>query len=156
MSILVNLELKIPPPIVAAISAFLMWKMSHLSSMFSYDIGYKLEVCILIAMLGLLVDILAISRFMKAKTTVNPLKPGSASRLVKTGIYKYSRNPMYVGNFIILIAWGIWLGVPANISLLFVYVIYLTRFQIKPEEQALEATFKDEYRCYKEQVRRWI
>jgi protein-S-isoprenylcysteine O-methyltransferase Ste14 len=128
----------------------------HLTTIFSYDIGYKLEICSVVAIVGLLIDILALSAFMKAKTTINPLKPETATLLVNTGIYKFSRNPMYVGNFIFLLAWGIWLGVPANIALLSVYELYMTRFQIQPEEKALENIFNGDYQHYKEQVRRWV
>lgn len=151
-----NLELKIPPPLVAAITAFLMWQASGMHIISKFDFQYQLEISLAIAGLGLLVDFLALFAFLKAKTTVNPLKPEGASQLVNSGIYKYSRNPMYVGNFILLIAWGVWLGVPANIATLSVYELYMTRFQIKPEEQILEGLFQNEYRRYKEKVRRWV
>lgn len=133
-----------------------MWQASGLEIISKFDFEYQLEISLTIAGVGLLVDFLALCAFLKAKTTVNPLKPQSASQLVNSGIYKYSRNPMYVGNFILLIAWGVWLGVPANIATLSVYELYMTRFQIKPEEEILEGLFQNEYRRYKEKVRRWV
>ncbi|HIF17753.1 MAG TPA: isoprenylcysteine carboxylmethyltransferase family protein [Cycloclasticus sp.] len=150
------LELKIPPPVVAIISAGLMWLLTTKLGLFSVDIPNKLVLCGFLAGLGLLVDFVALWRFMKAKTTVNPIKPNNASALVTSGIYQYTRNPMYVGNFIFLTAYLIWLGSPYNVICLALYVLYMNEFQIQPEERVLQNMFGDEYRSFCSKVRRWI
>ncbi|MBQ0721815.1 MAG: isoprenylcysteine carboxylmethyltransferase family protein [Gammaproteobacteria bacterium] len=150
------LELKILPPVVALIAAGLMWLLSHYIEMPVVDFQYKLAICSLWVGLGLGVDFLAIWQFRRSKTTVNPLRPNNATSLVNAGIYQYTRNPMYLGNFMFLTAWLIWLGSPVNLVGLIFYVSYINQFQIKPEERALISLFGDSYSRYRKSVRRWI
>tara|TARA_R110002074_G_scaffold373069_3_gene548855 strand:+ start:8560 stop:9024 length:465 start_codon:yes stop_codon:yes gene_type:complete len=150
------LELKILPPVVALIAAGLMWLLSHYIEMPVVDFQYKLAICALWVGLGLGVDFLAIWQFWRSKTTVNPLRPNNTTSLVSAGIYQYTRNPMYLGNFIFLTAWLIWLGSPLNLLGLIFYVSYINQFQIKPEERALLSLFGDSYNRYCKSVRRWI
>ena len=87
---------------------------------------------------------------------MNPLKPDTSSSLVRSGICKLTRNPMYFEFLIVLIAWGMYL---ANaVALLFVpaFVVYMNRFQIEPEERALTSRFGEEFVAYKKRVRRWL
>ena len=151
-----TLELKVPPPLVAALAAFQMWGLSQVFLSPSFDLQYKLETAIFIAALGLLVDFFALFSFIAAKTTVNPLKPEHTSALVKTGVYQYTRNPMYVGNFIFLTAYLVWLGSPVNALCLVLYVLYMNVCQIQPEERVLQSMFGDEYVEYCQNVRRWV
>ncbi|MEM6937918.1 MAG: isoprenylcysteine carboxylmethyltransferase family protein, partial [Pseudomonadota bacterium] len=106
--------------------------------------------------LSLLLDGWAILAFRRARTTVNPLAPEKASAIVQAGPYRVTRNPMYLGMAIILLACVIGFGQPLNLVLLGLFIAYLTAFQIKPEERALEARFGDEYRRYRARVRRWL
>ncbi len=149
-------ELKVPPPVVALIAAGLMWFLAKDFSLPRYDIPQRAQVCTALVIVGFLVDLAALWRFLKVSTTVNPLRPQNASRLVTSGIYRFSRNPMYVGNFIFLVAWSVWLESPYAFAGLAVYVFYMNRFQIKPEERMLESLFGSEYVSFCEQVRRWI
>jgi protein-S-isoprenylcysteine O-methyltransferase Ste14 len=153
---LASLELKIPPPIVALLTAGLMWLVTNKLGLISFDINYKFAICGFLTGFGLLIDLDAIRQFHQAKTTVNPMKPNSASALVTTGVYQYTRNPMYVGNFLFLSAWLIWLSSPYNILCLALYVMHMNKFQIQPEEQALREIFGDEYTCFCNRVRRWF
>ena len=150
------LELKIPPPIVALITAALMWLLSITFGFINFDITHKVILCIFLAGLGLLLDLDALWRFIQAKTTVNPIQPTKASTLVTSGIYQHTRNPMYVGNFLFLTAWMIWLGSPLNMACLAFYVTYMNRFQIGPEERVLKDMFGEEYASFCSRVRRWI
>lgn len=95
-------------------------------------------------------------QFAIQSTSVNPHKPDHASSIVKTGVYRLSRNPMYLGMFIILLAAVLKIGHPPGLIVLPFYVWYMNRFQIIPEEKTMEEKFGDEYRSYKENVRRWI
>ena len=150
------LELKIPPPVVALIAAGLMWFLSSKIGVASVDVPYKTVLCSLLVGLGLVVDFSALWRFRQAKTTVNPVRPKNSSALVTTGIYQYTRNPMYVGNFIFLTAYLIWLGSPYNVFCLALYVLYMNKFQIKPEERVLLGMFDGEYADFCANVRRWV
>jgi len=151
-----SLERKIPPPVVALVMAAFMWLLASKLGTPAVEVPYKSMVCGVFVALGLLVDFAALWLFMQAKTTVNPIKPNNASSLVTSGIYQYTRNPMYVGNLIFLIAWLVWLGSPYGFICLVIYVAYMNQFQIKPEERALTTLFENEYSLFCSQVRRWI
>jgi len=105
---------------------------------------------------GLLFDIAGVIFFRRAKTTINPLTPKATTTLVTTGIYRISRNPMYVGFIFILWAWAIFLKAPFSLLGVGLYIIYIQHFQIKPEEKALEQHFGNDFITYKNNVRRWL
>ena len=153
---LASLERKIPPPVVALLMAGLMWLLVRKLGAPSAEIPYKAMVCAVFVTLGLWLDFAAVWLFRRAKTTVNPIRPNNASSLVTSGIYQYTRNPMYVGNLIFLLAWLVWLGSLFGFIGLVIYVAYMNQFQIKPEEKALTKLFNNEYRLFCSQVRRWI
>ncbi|MEO1475370.1 MAG: isoprenylcysteine carboxylmethyltransferase family protein, partial [Pseudomonadota bacterium] len=90
------------------------------------------------------------------RTTVNPLRPDKATHLVVTGLYRISRNPMYLGLAILLTGWGLYLGDAANLAVLAAFIGFITIFQIKPEEEILRSKFGDDYIDYCRRVRRWI
>src|SRR5687768_11909847 len=109
-----------------------------------------------LALLGATISILGVLSFRRAGTTVNPLKPGAASSLVRSGVYRVTRNPMYLGFLMLLLGWGIYLS--NALALLFVpmFVVYMNKFQIEPEERALTARFGQEFVVYSMRVRRWL
>ncbi|WP_043884715.1 methyltransferase family protein, partial [Vibrio antiquarius] len=92
----------------------------------------------------------------KVKTTVNPVKPDTASSVVRTGVFSFSRNPMYMALLLLIIAIGLWWQHLSVVLCSVVFVSYINRFQIKPEERVLERLFGEEYVDYKNHVRRWI
>jgi protein-S-isoprenylcysteine O-methyltransferase Ste14 len=98
----------------------------------------------------------AIRQFGAAETTVNPLKPDTASALVQTGIFGKTRNPMYLGLLVALCGWAIWLQSLSNVGVLVAFVIVIYEMQIKPEEAALRKLFGEDYERYCQKVRRWI
>jgi protein-S-isoprenylcysteine O-methyltransferase Ste14 len=105
---------------------------------------------------GLIVLLIAISAFIKLKTTINPLKPEAASSLVTTGIFRISRNPMYLGMLLLIISLWIKTGAVLGFILVAGFIAYLNYFQIFPEEQAMKGLFSDKYKTYCQQVRRWL
>ena len=107
-------------------------------------------------MIGVVLDLVALAHFLRAKTTVNPLRPDAASALVIAGVFRFTRNPMYLGMAILLAAWAIYLANIAALAVLPLFVLYMNRFQIAPEERALEARFGAEYSRYRARVRRWL
>lgn len=150
------MALKIPPPIQALLMALLMWLISKNSVFLAFDYSMIMPLVYGFVLLGIIVDGLAIVSFRKAKTTVNPLKPDTASFLVNEGVYRYTRNPMYVGMVLFLVAWCLYLGSLLNVLVIVFFVIYMTYFQIIPEERALEKIFGQAYADYKTKVRRWV
>ena len=102
------------------------------------------------------VGLSAVLGFRRAKTTVNPLKPEQASSLVVRGIYRWTRNPMYLAMLLVLAAWACIVANVAALAILPLFVLYLNRFQIGPEERALQARFGGEFEEYKRTVRRWL
>lgn len=145
------LEHRIPPPLVAIISAALMW----LAVRPIDPLGNRLWLALLVVLAGVAICLAGVASFRRARTTVNPLKPESASSLVVAGIYRHTRNPMYLGFAIILLGWCVLLGsVPALLGVA-AFVLYIGRFQIRPEERALRELFGSEFDAFCERVRRW-
>lgn len=150
------LENRIPPPAVALLCALMMWLAApYLPTIASGDaMRAGLAATFLIA--GIAVAVAGVVSFRVARTTVNPLRPDTASALVVRGIYRYSRNPMYLGIALALVAWAIWLARPGLLLGVLAFVLYMNRFQIVPEERAMEALFGEEFRRYRDRVRRWL
>jgi len=151
-----SLELKVPPPALALVIAVLMWLLSLLAPALAFTIPARILIAILLALAGLATAIAGVTTFARAKTTVNPTTPQKSSSLVSWGIYSVTRNPMYLGLLLELTAWAIVLSNPLPFLLLPVYMLYINRFQIVPEERALTALFGPEFAAYQSRVRRWI
>ena len=109
-----------------------------------------------VAAVGVSLDAVALFHFLRNRTTINPLKPESASALVTGGIYRLTRNPMYLGLATLLLAWAIYLGNLAALAGVPVFILYMNGFQVAAEERALEARFGAEYAAYRARVRRWL
>ena len=157
MSVIMNfLKLKIPPPIYALSIGFLMWLINQaLPLMDIIDQPWNRVGLAMILIAGTL-DLWSLFLFMKKKTTVNPMSPKNTSGLVVNGLYKISRNPMYVGMLIMLLGYAIWLGTLGPFILVPLFYLVITEMQIKPEEKILESKFGQEYLEYKRKVKRWL
>ena len=105
---------------------------------------------------GLGFAVVALGLFKKAGTTYHPTVPGEATALVTSGVYQYTRNPMYVGMALVLFGIAIWYGSVLAFLLMLAFIGLVTAVQILPEEKALERLFGDEYRIYKHNVPRWL
>jgi protein-S-isoprenylcysteine O-methyltransferase Ste14 len=105
---------------------------------------------------GIALAAAALLRFRAARTTVNPLDPGKASQLVTGGVFRLSRNPMYLGLTLLLIGWALWLGSASPWVVPPLFVLVMTVAQIIPEEQALGRLFGEPYADYRRRVARWI
>jgi protein-S-isoprenylcysteine O-methyltransferase Ste14 len=151
-----TLELKIPPPAVALAIALLMWLTSILFGYIPIPLNYRLGAALAVLVIGQGISISGIVAFRRAKTTLNPLKPGNASALVTSGIYRFTRNPMYLGLLLTLLGWLAFIASPPALVFLFLYVVYINRFQIEPEERILSSLFGEDYEAYKTRVRRWV
>ncbi len=151
-----SLELKIPPPVLALVIALLMWSASRLTvSTGVFGTTHVLLVTVL-AGIGLSLDLLALSIFIRLRTSINPMQPHVASSMVTSGVYRVSRNPMYLGLTFSLSAWAAYLWFVWAFLGPVLFIAYITRFQILPEEKALTAMFGEEYEAYMKKVRRWL
>lgn len=150
-----SLELKLPPPLVTVLVALLIYVGQKVSPL-ELSIALALPWALLPLGVSLLLAVMAVAHFFRAGTTVHPHCPEKSSCLVAHGIYRYSRNPMYLALLLILIAWSLYLGwllAPLGWVL---FVFWITRFQILPEERTLTRLFEDEYQAYCQRVRRWL
>ena len=150
------LELKVPPLVLVLVLAGVMWFAAMQLPSLAITLPWRYGLAVTISGVGILFIFAGVYAFQKAKTTVNPTKPSAASSVVTSGVYRLSRNPMYVGFLLGLIGWAIFLSHTLPFLLLPIYVAYMNRFQISPEERALSAKFGDEYETYKQAVRRWL
>lgn len=151
-----TLENRIPPPIVLALVASLMWLAApHLPHAHLANLSRFILAGGLIA-IGALPALLAFRQFARAKTTSNPIDIQAASSLVTTGIYARTRNPMYVSLTALLLGWSFILNSPWLILGPAAFALFITRFQIIPEEHALTAKFGQAYVSYKARAPRWL
>lgn len=150
------MELKVPPAFQVLFFGFLMWLIKKLTQHTHFDFEYQKELSWIVFSIGILLGLISIYSFRKARTSVDPLHPAKASNLVVRGLYKYTRNPMYLALLFVLLAFLIRLGSLYNFLVIALYILFITEFQIKPEETALTKLFGDQYLDYKSKVRRWI
>jgi len=150
------LELKIPPPAVALIFGVLMWLASKTVTPVELPLFVRVSVAVVIACAGLVFGVGGMRSFVRAKTTMNPVKPSATSSLVTVGVFRVTRNPMYLSLLLYLLAWSVYLSSWLAVLFLPVFVVYITQFQVKPEERTLSSLFGAEYIAYKERVRRWL
>ena len=150
------MKTKIPPPVILLTFGAAMWFVARSATLYFVSIPSAMAISIGIAVLGIVSAAAGVLEFSRARTTVNPHRVNDASALVTGGIYRRTRNPMYAGLFLVLLAWALWLGALANVVLLVLFVVAITELQIKPEEQALAKRFGEEYEAYCQRVRRWF
>jgi protein-S-isoprenylcysteine O-methyltransferase Ste14 len=152
-----KLELRVPPVVVVLAFAGAMWLVAKASGPSPVGVEVRAGLATLLALAGLALAVAGVREFRAARTTVNPLHPEQASAMVTAGIYQRSRNPMYLGMLCLLAAWAAWLGRLAPFILVLpAFVLYMNRFQIRPEERALEQRFGPAFGEYAARVRRWL
>jgi protein-S-isoprenylcysteine O-methyltransferase Ste14 len=133
-----------------------MWFAGRAVHGLDFDFPGRFTLIVVVLVAGILVGGIALSLFARARTTVNPLKPRESSALVTRGVYRWTRNPMYLGMLIVLVAWALlmanWLafiGLP-------LFIVFINRFQIGPEERVLRERFGAQFDDYCARVRRWL
>lgn len=149
-----SLELKLPPLAVLVLAAVAMWASPAIAALPRG--GISIAMSAVLALLGGAICVAGVLAFRDARTTVDPMHPSAATSLVERGIYRYSRNPMYLGFVIILLAWALFLGKLSAFASIPIFMAYLTVFQIKPEERALREQFANAFEEYASRVRRWL
>ena len=145
-----------PPAVVLAAFGALMWFVAIAVPALDLDFPARLEVMMGAIAAALIVGVAALAGFRRAHTTINPMTPQASSTLVTSGIYRVTRNPMYLAMLIVLAGWCYLVANGAALAMLPLFVIYLNRFQIQPEERALAARFGAGFEHYRASVRRWL
>jgi len=151
-----SLDHKIPPPVVGILVATATWGVSAIGPQFSIAPELRYAAVAVLAVAGVALDLLGLVAFRASRTTINPLKPERTSALVTRGVYRVTRNPMYVGMGLLLLAWAVYLSALLPFAGPAIFVVYITRFQIQPEERVLKGIFGVEYSTYTARVRRWL
>lgn len=150
------LEHRIPPPVVGATLATGMWFLAPVGPTIAMPDIVRYGVAGLLLLVALAFSLLGVRAFRVSRTTVNPLKPDQASALVTGGVYRVTRNPMYVGMAFVLLGWAVFLSAAWPFLGPLLFVLYITRFQIQPEERALARLFDGQFARYRARVRRWL
>jgi protein-S-isoprenylcysteine O-methyltransferase Ste14 len=148
--------MKLPPPAVAALLALLMWWLASRTPVLELTLELRAVTAVMLLFSGLGVALSGVVFFQRAETTVNPFTPEKTSTLVTSGIYRYSRNPMYLGMLLVLLAWAAWLAAPWTLVGPVVFMAWITRFQVLPEERVLQRHFGQPFEDYCRHVRRWL
>jgi len=147
---------RVPPVAVTLIVAALMWALSRSWPSCRYVLPGREFLTVALVLVAAAVGIAGLRAFHHARTTPNPLRPEKASALVTGGIYRHTRNPMYVALAIALLAWVVWLGHVLATFGVVAFIGWMDRLQIPAEERALRALFGDEFVHYCSEVRRWL
>ena len=150
------LENRIPPPLLTLAVGAAMWGISRMQPAITLNPSLKGAITSAVSLFGIVIGPAGILEFRRRKTTMNPVKIDQASQLVTTGIYRFTRNPMYVGLTALLTAWALWLAVPSTLLGPILFALFINRFQIIPEERVMKAQFGSAYDLYLRQVRRWL
>lgn len=151
-----NLSLRVPPAVIVLIIAALQWLAALVLPRWPGDFAWRTEVALVLLVCGIAIATFGVVTFRRARTSVNPMNPSLASSLVSNGIYRLSRNSMYLGFAIWLLAWSVLLGSLFSLFGVVVFVMWMNRFQIAPEEHALQRLFGETFERYRNEVRRWI
>ena len=150
------LELKIPPVALTVLFAALMWLLAVATPGYPLALLWRLAGFATLVVIGGAIGLASVRSFHRAQTTVNPMNPESTTSLVVSGVYGHSRNPMYLALLLLLLGWGWHLANVFSLLTALAFVPYMNRFQIGPEERALEGTYGAKFAAYRGQVRRWL
>jgi len=151
-----RLEHRIPPPFVFIAAGALMWLLAGMGAPLPFAAAWRLPLGLALIVLGAAAIGLGFAAFRRAHTTIDPVHIDSASALVIGGIFRHTRNPMYVGFTLGLLGWAFLLDSAWALAGPLTFVLFIRRFQIAPEERAMEARFGAAYLDYKKAVRRWV
>jgi protein-S-isoprenylcysteine O-methyltransferase Ste14 len=150
------LELKIPPPVVALLIGTAMWFASRAGPSLDVSLVGRSVVAAVVAALGGAISLAGDIEFRRARTTVNPWRPQNASSLVTSGVFRFTRNPMYLGLLLVLVGWAVFLASAWPVAGPPAFMLCIGRLQIEPEERVLVAKFGAAYADYASRVRRWL
>jgi protein-S-isoprenylcysteine O-methyltransferase Ste14 len=150
------LELKIPPVFIGGICTVAMYALRAVLPGWGIDLPARLSIAALFLGAGALLALAGLAQFRRQRTTADPRYPDRAATLVTQGIYAFTRNPMYLGMLLMLVAWCVYLANAAAWLPLPLFVAAMNRLQIVPEERIMRDRFGEQYATYRARVRRWL
>lgn len=150
------LETRIPPPVVMVLMGIAAYGAARLLPALSFALPLRTSTAVVVALAGVALNVIPKLAFDRAGTTVNPLRPNATTQLVTSGIYRFTRNPMYLGQAVVLLGWTLYLQNAAALLAVPLFMLYITQFQIQPEERFLAARFPDEYESFRRRTSRWL
>lgn len=150
------LTLKIPPLLLVLLFGLFMWFTARQAWLYNIDSPWRLLPALVLAVAGPIFILAGVVAFQRAATTIHPMKPENTTTLVQHAIFRFSRNPMYLGFFMLLMAWGLWLGNVVGLLVGLLFIPCMNQLQIRPEEAALAKRFGAEFTEYCRHVRRWL
>jgi protein-S-isoprenylcysteine O-methyltransferase Ste14 len=150
------LESKVPPPVVMLLLAGAMKVVASIAPTLQLPSVTGTAAAAVLFAAGLLVEAAGAVSLLRAGTTFDPTHPQSASVLVVSGMYRLTRNPIYLGDLLLLLGWAVFLESPLALAMTPLFVLYIDRLQIRPEERALSELFGERYDEYRARVRRWL
>ena len=148
--------MRIPPVLQAVFWAVIAWGLARLFPGLEWDWGGQDVTAAIVAIAGIGIAVAGIVQFRRHRTTVNPVALERASAIVTDGVYRYTRNPMYLGLALVLTGWVTLLGNPLGALAIIGFVLVMTVLQIVPEERVLAEKFGAAYADYLQKTRRWI
>ncbi len=151
-----TLDTRLPPPIVLLLCGLLAWLCAHQLPGFAFSLPMRVTIVTVTASAGVLLNLVPKLLFQRAGTTVNPLRPQRTTQLVTHGVYRFTRNPMYLGQALVLLAACLWLRNAVALGVVPVFIAYITRFQILPEERHLAQRFGPAFDAFRARTRRWL
>jgi protein-S-isoprenylcysteine O-methyltransferase Ste14 len=155
ITMLNTLELRVPPPLLTAVAALMMWAGAR-NALPWYRPAWVRPASIGAALIGIGLILLAIRTLQRARTTISPTRPDRTKDLVTTGVFALSRNPIYLGGLFVLLGFGLHLWQPQALVAVPLWAAWIHRFQILPEERVLRPMFGDAFAAYTARTRRWI
>ena len=141
----------VPPPVIFIGCALIM---AYLPNSYRFEINVL--AVYLIVSVSFAIAFFSLWQFYKSKANINPIHLEKSNVFVANGIYRFSRNPMYLSLAGLLVAWVLYLQSAVSFLGVFLFIYFITQWQIKPEEYWLEKKFGKSYLAYKKKVRRWI
>lgn len=151
-----SLDHRIPPPVIAFLCALLAWLLARSAPELAYLVPARIPLAALLVVAGFALDLAGLVIFRKARTTLDPRSPERSTSIVRSGPYRFTRNPMYLGLASALLGLCVYFANPLGLMAVVVFVGYITRFQIIPEERLLLQKFGEPYAQYMQSVRRWL
>ena len=127
---MIDIKTKFPPPLVALTFGFLINYTKNIFPKIEVKNEFIFGSFMIIS--GLIIILSATILFKKYQTTITPLNPSNATKLITDGIYKFSRNPMYLGLLFVLLGISIILNPTGGFFLIPLFILYLNLFQIIP------------------------
>lgn len=150
------LKTRIPPLVHLALCIGLTYLFARYFPIIRFNFPFQPALALFISLFGVVILGVSAVRFVINKTTVNPHVPSQTNKLVVGGLYRYSRNPMYLGMAAILMGVIVYFGALSSLCSLVLFIALINVLQILPEEEALAELFGEDYAHYRAKVRRWV